>query len=482
MTLKDVTKKVISSNESNKENFIEEITPYANDAALELGVDPKVLIAQAGIETGWGKHIAKNADGTPSNNLFNIKTTKGWKGKSTTITTHEIESGKSVKQKASFRSYSSYKESFQDYTKFIKENKRYSKAIEAGAKGDSAGYIKEISKAGYATDISYSSKVLKTAAGIGTGVLAGVGIAKSSKVISGAISKGTSIASSLANRVTDLFGSKEENIKEEPIKEETKQTSIVVPKSKKKIAYETNDLTGWHKKVIVLLTDWANSKRVVNVENKNDTISINQAINERSETETVQLPKEEKSFAKSLAKGVIGASMVAMSAIADTKVPETKQLLSKEYPKTEKQDKIKEIKIPATPIQKQVIKDEEIKVPENKQSNNEIKIDNKISIQEKFSKSVNNIIEKLNKEPDKIILPTSIDTAINKSVVKKDIPKQKQKEITQQTIIISETNNTEIESPTPVFLFGDKYSARNDLKNISLSSRDFGTGLFQKHL
>ena len=106
---------------TDKELFTEEMTPYANEAAAELGIDTKILIAQAGHETGWCKHVVKNSDGSTSYNLFNIKKTKGWKGDSTAITTHEIEDGKSVKQKDSFRSYSSYKESFQDYTKFIKE-------------------------------------------------------------------------------------------------------------------------------------------------------------------------------------------------------------------------------------------------------------------------------------------------------------------------------------------------------------------------
>jgi len=48
------------------------------------------LKAQAGHETGWGKHVAKNSDGSTSYNLFNIKKTTGWKGGPTTNTTHEI--------------------------------------------------------------------------------------------------------------------------------------------------------------------------------------------------------------------------------------------------------------------------------------------------------------------------------------------------------------------------------------------------------
>ena len=53
--------------------FVHELWPFAEKAAKELGTSPKIIIAQAALETGWGKHIIRNADGTSSNNLFNIK-------------------------------------------------------------------------------------------------------------------------------------------------------------------------------------------------------------------------------------------------------------------------------------------------------------------------------------------------------------------------------------------------------------------------
>ena len=476
MALKNATQKVQTSNKerqkTDKELFIEEMTPYANDAAAELGIDPKILLAQAGHETGWGKHVAKNSDGSTSYNLFNIKTTKGWKGDSTRITTHEIENGKSVKQKASFRSYSSYKESFQDYTKFIKENKRYSKAVEAGRKGDSTGYVKELAKAGYATDTTYSDKVLKTAAGIGAGVLVGAGVAKSATMAT-AIAKGTSKAvtttSSIASKVItsakSVFKTPTESIKEEPEKSETKQTSITIPKSKKKIAYETHDLNSWQKQVIILLTDWANSKRIIKEENKSDTISINQALNEREETETIQIQQEKPSLAKSIAKGILGTSAImAIPTIANVVSPEIKQ---RNKISNNKIEKPKELKINASPLPKKELPKAEVKA-------------DKPTVQEKFTKIVNNTVEKINKPVIKDDIKT-VSTVVAKQTVIKEIPKQKENKNKQRTIIISNTDNKEIDnSSSKVFLFGDRYNALDDIKNISLSSRDYGTGLFYK--
>ena len=38
-----------------------------------LGVNPSAMLAQAALETGWGKRMARTADGAPSLNLFGIK-------------------------------------------------------------------------------------------------------------------------------------------------------------------------------------------------------------------------------------------------------------------------------------------------------------------------------------------------------------------------------------------------------------------------
>ena len=61
------------------ESFVRSMRPYAEKAAQALGVDSSLLLAQAALETGWGSKMVKNSLGN-SNNLFNIKADKSWKG------------------------------------------------------------------------------------------------------------------------------------------------------------------------------------------------------------------------------------------------------------------------------------------------------------------------------------------------------------------------------------------------------------------
>ena len=60
------------------QNFVDELWPHAVDAAAEIGVSPHLLLAQAALETGWGKQSLRTADGGNSYNLFNIKAGKSW--------------------------------------------------------------------------------------------------------------------------------------------------------------------------------------------------------------------------------------------------------------------------------------------------------------------------------------------------------------------------------------------------------------------
>lgn len=138
--------------------FVNQLLPFAKKAAKELGVDEKVLISQAALETGWGKSIIKNADGTSSYNLFNIKADKSWQGQQVKVGTLEYKEGLASKEIAGFRSYTSYQKSFDDYVKFIKTNPRYATAIEKVQ--DPEQYMVELQKAGYATDPNYANKVM----------------------------------------------------------------------------------------------------------------------------------------------------------------------------------------------------------------------------------------------------------------------------------------------------------------------------------
>lgn len=143
---------------SPQEKFIRKLWPMAEAAADELDTLPEVLIAQAALETGWGKHISKDQNGNSSFNLFNIKAGNAWDGKSIEKTTMEFHHGRPVNEVAKFRAYDSYAESFQDYVNFLKSNDRYSKALQQAA--DPEKFIRGLHSAGYATDPAYADKVL----------------------------------------------------------------------------------------------------------------------------------------------------------------------------------------------------------------------------------------------------------------------------------------------------------------------------------
>jgi flagellar protein FlgJ len=148
---------IVSSTEGI-DNFVKSIWPKAKEAASVIGLDPKILMAQAALETGWGKFIAKDADGSSSNNLFNVKTGSNKEFDSVKVNTTEYISDTPINMTQSFRKYSTVEQSFNDYVSLIKGSERYQNAL-ANA-GIPELYVKELHKAGYATDPKYSNKIM----------------------------------------------------------------------------------------------------------------------------------------------------------------------------------------------------------------------------------------------------------------------------------------------------------------------------------
>jgi flagellar rod assembly protein/muramidase FlgJ len=142
-------------------DFVKQLWPHAQKAARELGVDAKTLIAHAALETGWGKFVPCNPDGSCSFNLFGIKATGRWTGGSTAVNTLEYEGGIAVRKRESFRAYDSPADSFRDYAALIKNSPRYSAAVGAGT--DTAAFATALQQGGYATDPSYADKLTSVA-------------------------------------------------------------------------------------------------------------------------------------------------------------------------------------------------------------------------------------------------------------------------------------------------------------------------------
>ena len=146
---------------ASKDEFIAAMLPMAEQAAQKIGVDPRYLVAQAALETGWGKSIIRQQDGSSSHNLFGIKSHNSWEGDSARVLTTEYRGGKAVKEAASFRAYDSYAHSFDDYVSFLQGNGRYEKALASTDKPEQ--FARELQKAGYATDPQYARKIAQIA-------------------------------------------------------------------------------------------------------------------------------------------------------------------------------------------------------------------------------------------------------------------------------------------------------------------------------
>jgi len=145
----------------SRQDFIDTMLPMAEEAAKKIGVDAHYLVAQAALETGWGKSIIREKDGSTSNNLFGIKAHSSWDGDTATVVTTEYHNGKASKEAADFRSYDSFKQSFDDYVSFLQSNDRYDKALAKG--GNSSQFMHELQRAGYASDPQYARKVTQIA-------------------------------------------------------------------------------------------------------------------------------------------------------------------------------------------------------------------------------------------------------------------------------------------------------------------------------
>jgi peptidoglycan hydrolase FlgJ len=143
---------------SPAEDFVAQLLPHANAAAAALGVEPRLLLAQAALETGWGGAVPQHSNGASAHNLFGIKAGSAWRGARTAQWTLEHEAGGNVRRNAEFRAYPSSAASFADYVDLIGNTPRYASALASA--DDAEAYARAVQAAGYATDPSYADKWL----------------------------------------------------------------------------------------------------------------------------------------------------------------------------------------------------------------------------------------------------------------------------------------------------------------------------------
>lgn len=142
---------------ADAEAFVRELAPQASIVAKELGLSLRTVLAQAALETQWGKHMPAHSDGSSSFNLFGIKAGNSWGGSRVNVPTVEYEGGIAVRKQAQFRSYKSTTDSLADYADLIGKDPRYAQA--RGRGDDVMGYAKALIEGGYATDPDYAGKV-----------------------------------------------------------------------------------------------------------------------------------------------------------------------------------------------------------------------------------------------------------------------------------------------------------------------------------
>ncbi|WPG20040.1 flagellar assembly peptidoglycan hydrolase FlgJ [Kosakonia cowanii] len=137
--------------------FISRMMAPAMAVARLSGIPHQLIIAQAALESGWGKREILTEEGKPSHNLFGVKATAEWHGETTEITTTEYENGVAQKIKDKFKVYSSYAEALEDYTSLISRNPRYKNVVKSETPEIAA---KALQTAGYATDPAYAKKLI----------------------------------------------------------------------------------------------------------------------------------------------------------------------------------------------------------------------------------------------------------------------------------------------------------------------------------
>ncbi|MDE2387803.1 MAG: flagellar assembly peptidoglycan hydrolase FlgJ [Betaproteobacteria bacterium] len=140
------------------ENFIDKLLPHAKIASESTGIPPQYMLAQAALESGWGKHEIRHGDNSPTYNLFGIKAGANWKGNVVETSTTEYINGVAQKTVEKFRAYSSYAEGFNDYAKLLLDNPRYAKVLKST---DAATFANGLQRAGYATDPMYAEKLMR---------------------------------------------------------------------------------------------------------------------------------------------------------------------------------------------------------------------------------------------------------------------------------------------------------------------------------
>jgi flagellar protein FlgJ len=148
--------------EPARRRFVLRHWDHALAAARQTGIPAQFIVAQAALESGWGRHEMRDAAGRSSHNLFGIKAGANWRGRTVEVVTTEYENGVARKVIEKFRAYDSYADAFRDWAGLMMSNPRYAQVLRAGR--DAEGFARGLQQAGYATDPQYGAKLARAIA------------------------------------------------------------------------------------------------------------------------------------------------------------------------------------------------------------------------------------------------------------------------------------------------------------------------------
>lgn len=154
-----------------KKKFVTDLRPFAIQTQNKTGIAADFILAQAALESGWGKSA-------PGNMYFGVKDTDGINGNEQLLATTEFSRNPNLKfpvilsvtkeirkgvewfryrVRDYFRKYKTPEESFTDHAQFFLKNRRYREALKV--RNDPYAFAAEVAKAGYATDPDYVKKL-----------------------------------------------------------------------------------------------------------------------------------------------------------------------------------------------------------------------------------------------------------------------------------------------------------------------------------
>jgi flagellum-specific peptidoglycan hydrolase FlgJ len=146
----------VATSSDQQMTFLNDAAVGARQAAAQTGVPASVTVAQAILESDWGRStLAQNA-----NNFFGMKVmgTLGNDGLVWMPTSEYDASGQLYQTTSAFRAYKSLADSIADHDQLLAKASRYAGAMKAAS--DPKQFASLIAEEGYSTDPAYADKLV----------------------------------------------------------------------------------------------------------------------------------------------------------------------------------------------------------------------------------------------------------------------------------------------------------------------------------